>query len=115
MNRQWLPPVAITGSRLLREELRLCELDAGSEFDFADSVYEGRRKASRRVAIIVGFDLAPRVRTPIRGSGLIVVAALYPDHGRTFACAARIGASCVIGLPGGRRWLAEHLIRMEDL
>jgi hypothetical protein len=108
--RVW-PPIAVTGSRFLRAELSLCALHAGTEFEYTESIPHGRAYAGRRPLIIVGVDLAARVRKPLRCGGLVVVAAVDPHNERTFLHAGRIGAAYVIALPTARPWLVDQLLR----
>ncbi|WP_341716573.1 hypothetical protein QQG74_21580 [Micromonospora sp. FIMYZ51] len=103
--------VAITGSRLLRAELHAVEQDAGCEFDYADSVPDGRRYATRRPLIIIGADLLTRIRRPLTCRGLVIVATVNPPTDRLWEPAQRAGATYVIVLPTARGWLAHHLLR----
>ncbi|SCF15382.1 hypothetical protein GA0070558_13469 [Micromonospora haikouensis] len=48
------PVIAVTGSRLLRAELRTVEQQAGYEFEYADSVPQGRRYASAVTTNVCG-------------------------------------------------------------
>jgi hypothetical protein len=109
-NIRWVAPVAVTASHWLRHELAHCEQDAGSIFDYTDSVPDARKYA-RRPMIIVGADRVARVRNPLYCGGLVVVTTLDPNDRRTFMHAGRIGAAYVISLPQARLWLAEQLLR----
>ncbi|KXK59539.1 hypothetical protein AWW66_23650 [Micromonospora rosaria] len=111
MTPRWLPTIAITGSRLLRAELRTVEQQSGHDFEYADSVPAGRRYASRRPLIIIGSDLVARVRKPLSCRGIVVVATVNPPDARVWTHAGRVGATYVIVLPTACSWLAEHLLR----
>ncbi|WP_431884080.1 hypothetical protein [Micromonospora gifhornensis] len=107
----WFPPIAITGSRLLRAELQAVQRDAGCEFDYAASIPEGRRYATRRPLIIIGTDLVARVRRPLTCRGLVVIASVNPPDTRVWEPTGRVGATYFIVLPTARDWLAHHLLR----
>ncbi|WP_434739344.1 hypothetical protein [Micromonospora sp. SH-82] len=111
MPGRWFPPIAITGSRLLRAELHTVEQQSGSDLDYAASIPEGRRYAARRPLIIVGADLAGRVRRPLACRGLVVVASVNQPDERVRAHAERIAARYVIVLPTACSWLTDHLLR----
>ncbi|MEV6812578.1 hypothetical protein [Micromonospora sp. NPDC051296] len=111
MPARWFPAIAITGSRLLRDELRTVEQQAGYELEYADSVPAGRRHARHRPLIIIGTDLVARVRRPLSCRGLVVVASVNPPHTKVWGHAGRVGATYVIVLPTARLWLAHHLVR----
>lgn len=102
-------PMAVTGSRLLRAELGICEQHAGWDFAYTDSIPDGRKYAGRRPLIIIGSDLVARVRNPMPCGGFVVVAAVELND-RVFAHAGRIGAAYVIGLPHARDWLVDQLL-----
>ncbi len=110
-NVRWGAPIAITASYWLRFELAHCEQHAGSNFEYTESIPDGRKYARRRPMIIIGSDLVARVRKPVHCGGLVVVATLDPNDRRTFLHAARIGAAYVISLPQARSWLAEQLLQ----
>ncbi|MFI7077153.1 hypothetical protein ACIBO1_07660 [Micromonospora sp. NPDC049903] len=111
MSARWLPAIAITGSRLLRTELRTVEQQAGYEFEYADSIPAGRRNARLRPLIIIGTDLLARVRKPMICRGLVVVASVNPSTSRVWSHGTRAGATYVIVLPTAGSWLAHHLVR----
>lgn len=111
MPHRWLPAIAITDSRLLRAELRSVEQQAGYDFEYADTVPQGRRYARYRPLIIVGSDLVARVRNPMSCRGLVVIASVNPPDKRILAHAGRIGATYVVVLPTACSWLTGHLLR----
>ncbi|MFY1703024.1 hypothetical protein ACN28G_14975 [Micromonospora sp. WMMA1923] len=111
MPTQWLPPIAITGSRLLRAELRAVEEQSGFDIEYADTVAAGRRYARHRPLIIVGTDLVARVRKPLTCRGLLVVASVNPLDTRVRVHSQRLGATYVIVLPTACSWLTHHLRR----
>ncbi|WP_328468823.1 hypothetical protein OHA21_00135 [Actinoplanes sp. NBC_00393] len=102
------PPVAITADPSLIAELEGCEQQIGYRFEYLTSIPGARRHARRRGMIIVGLDLAPRVRKPLRCSGTVVVAATELPEGRA-AYVHRVGASHLIVLPRARQWLIGRL------
>lgn len=102
-------PIAVTGSRLLRAEPGICEQHAGWDFEYTESIPDGRKYANRRPLIIVGADLVARVRNPMRCGGFVVVATVDLNE-RAFLHAGRIGAAYVIGLPHARGWLVDQLL-----
>ncbi|MCZ7423744.1 hypothetical protein O7605_29975 [Verrucosispora sp. WMMA2121] len=106
----WFPPVAITGSRLLRTELHAVEQQSGYEFDYADTVAQGRRHATRRPLIIIGADLIARTRRRLSCRGLVLVASVNPPDGHLVARGRRVGATYAIVLPTAAGWLAHHLL-----
>jgi hypothetical protein len=110
MNLRGRAPVAITASTWLRQELRLCEQHAGCEFDYADSIPDGRKNVRRRPLVVIGADLVSWVRKPITCAGLVVVATLDPADTRAFVHADRIRAPYVIVLPTARPWLADRIL-----
>lgn len=107
--RLWAP-IAVTGSRLLRAELAICEQHAGCEIKYTESIPHSRKYANRRPLIIVGVDLVARVRNPLRCRGFVVVVALDPNNERAFPHAERIGAEYLIALPNARPWLVDQLL-----
>jgi hypothetical protein len=109
-NVRWAAPIAITASYWLRFELAHCEQHAGCDFEYSDSIPDGRKYAHRCPMMIIGSDLVARVRNPLYCGGLVVVATLDPNDQRTFLHAGRIRAAYVISLPQARLWLAEKLL-----
>ncbi|MGY3520174.1 hypothetical protein ACVMYR_28080 [Micromonospora sp. PTRAS2] len=105
------PVIAVTDSRLLRAELRTVEQQAGYEFEYADSVPQGRRYASRRPLIVIGSDLVTRFRNRLACRGIVVVASVNPPDARIWVHAERVGATYVIVLPTASSWLVHHLLR----
>ncbi|GAB3864262.1 hypothetical protein GCM10029963_74390 [Micromonospora andamanensis] len=107
----WFPPIAITGSRLLRTELHAVEQQSGYEFDYADTIAQGRRHATRRPLIIIGADLLARTRRRLSCRGLILVASVNPPDDHVAERGRRVGATYAIVLPTAAGWLAHHLLR----
>ena len=111
MPARWSPAIAITGSRLLRTELRTVEQQAGYDLEYADTVPAGRRFARHRPLIIIGTDLLARVRRPLTCRGLVIVASVHSADKRIWPHAIRVGATWCVTLPTGGLWLAHHLVR----
>ncbi len=106
-----LPPVVITGSRLLRAELRLAEQHCGLDFDYHDTIPDARRYAVRREAIILGGDLLPLVRKPWRCRGIVLATTINPLTPRMLQQGERAGVAYTIELPHGRPVLIDAIRR----
>ncbi|GGL17381.1 hypothetical protein [Mangrovihabitans endophyticus] len=107
-----LPPVVVTGSRLLRHQLRLLEQRCGLDFDYCDRLPQARRFAARRETIILGHDVVPLVRQPWTCRGLVWAATLAGlDSPRLPALAHRAGATSIVALPTGASVAAETIWR----
>ncbi len=104
-----LPPVVITGSRLLRAELRVAEQQCGLDFDYHDNLPDARRYAVRREAIILGADLLGLVRKPWRCRGVVLAATVAPVTSRLLDFGARAGVAYTIQLPAGLPVLIDAL------
>jgi hypothetical protein len=111
MADRWHPVAALTGSRLLRAELRIVEQHAGWPFEYTSSIPYARRSADHRPMIIVGVDLIARVHTPITCGGVVLAAATDLADLRMFTHAARIGAAYLVGLPTASPWLVDLLLQ----
>ena len=108
---RWHPPVAITRSRLLRDELRLCEQHAGTEFAYPTTIPQARREARYAPMLVIGVDQAGLIRMPIRcRTGLVFIATIEPDDRRAAELIERIGARCVIILPTAREFVVDKLL-----
>ena len=108
---RWHPPVALTAGRWMREHLDFCQLHAGTEFLITESVPDARRAGRRARLIVIGSDLAGRIRTPLTCStGMIVLATVDPTDTTIFDQAVRIGAPYVVVFPAARPWLIGRLL-----
>ncbi|HEX8344867.1 MAG TPA: hypothetical protein VF657_09005 [Actinoplanes sp.] len=96
-----LPPVIVTGSRLLREQVSIAERHCGLDFDYYDTIPDARRYAIRREAVILGGDLITRTRKPWRCRGVVLAANIGPWTSQMTTYAERAGACYVIDLPTG--------------
>jgi hypothetical protein len=108
---RWHAVAAITASRLLRAELRVVEQGSGWDFEYTDSIPDGRSLARHRPVIIVGADLVARVRRPLSCGGAVLLATVDVTDTRVFAHAARIAAAYLVVLPQGRPWLVDQLLQ----
>ena len=108
-----LPPVVITGSRLLREQLRYAEQQYGLDFDYHDNIPDGRRYAVRRTAVILGSDLLALVRKPWWCRGTVLAASVGPFTARMLEHGERAGAVCAIELPAGLPMLMDAIRRAD--
>jgi hypothetical protein len=106
--------VVITGSRLLRDQLRLAEQHCGVDFDYHHRIPDGRRYAVRREAIILGGDLIARIRKPWRCRGVVLAATFGPWTAQMVAYAERAGALCVFDLPTGMPSLIDAIWRAHQ-
>ena len=97
--------LAVTADPKLINELRGCE----PGIEITGSIPRARKIAHDRPMIIVGADLATRLRKPIAGAGLVVLAAIDLGDGRALGAAPRIAATYVIILPTARQWLIDQL------
>ena len=104
-----LPPVVITGSRMLRAELRRAEQHCGLDFDYHDTLPAARRYAVRRQAIILGGDLLPLVRKPWRCRGIVLAVILSPITSRLLQYGQRAGVTYTIELPAGSPVLIDAI------
>jgi hypothetical protein len=106
-----LPPVVITGSRQLRDQLHLAERHCGIDFDYYDRIPDGRRYAVRREAIILGGDLLALVRKPWRCRGVVLAAVIGPWNTRMLDRAERAGAAYIVELPTALPTLIDAIWR----
>lgn len=77
-------PVALTRDLLLRDELDRCARQAGTTVQYPTSVPAARRAGRHSPLIIVGVDLAVRVRIPLhaddQGTVIAIVFAAPWEH-----------------------------------
>ena len=112
MTVRWRPVAAVTQSGLLRAQLRIVEQHAGWDFAYTPSIPSARRFANHRPMIILGSDVAARVRKPLVCGGIVLLAATDDTiDRRMFAHAERVGVAYLAFLPTSAPWLIDLLLQ----